>query len=83
MFTKTRTVQVHVPYMQGTGAACTQISDFMSTNPLRDTQIWPFLKKKSANLHPINYIKNDYYIMIFHVHFWVVVRVRVRLETLK
>ena len=34
----------------------TQISYFMSTNPLRDTQIWPFLKRISANLPPINYI---------------------------
>ena len=35
---KTRTVRVCVPYPHCTGAARTQIVDFMDTNTLRDTQ---------------------------------------------
>ena len=45
---KTHTVRVRVPYLHCTGAARTQILDFMDTNTLRDTQI--ILKKSFCKL---------------------------------
>ena len=75
-----------VPYPHCMGAARTQILDSMDTNTLRDTQI--ILKKNFF----LNFSDLDAYIphlfsnleinLIFIV-FWGLVRVRVRLETLK
>ena len=87
VFQKTRTVRVRVPYPHCTGAARTQILDSMDTNTLRDTQ--KILKKifflNFSDLHCIYipHLFSNLEIKLIFIVFWVLVRVRVRLETLK
>lgn len=84
MIQKTRTVRVRVPYPHCAGAARTQIVDSMDTNTLRDTQK---IQKKIfflnfSDLH-LPHLFSNLEIKLIFIVFSVLVRVRVRLETLK